>query len=90
MAGEHVHWLKNNKKSKYMTQCCLSFPLWCKAKDFQHLLDEARLLELETGIKHSLDHIIPITHRNVSGLSVPWNLRVISYSHNSAKGNKWN
>ena len=89
MNGEHVHWVEHKTKKNYIRQCVLSFPLWAKEKDFQHLLDEARLLEKKTGVKHSLDHIIPINHPYVSGLSVPWNLQVRTMHHNNCKGNSW-
>lgn len=37
----------------------------------------------------SVDHIIPLKGKNVCGLHIPINMRVVSYSQNSSKHNKW-
>jgi predicted nucleic acid-binding Zn ribbon protein len=36
-----------------------------------------------------VDHIIPVQHPYVCGLTVPWNLRVGPESCNQAKSNDW-
>ena len=41
-----------------------------------------------TGVPHAVDHVIPLQGRIVSGLHVPWNLRIITRSANSSKGNR--
>lgn len=48
-------------------------------------------LELEeiTGLKHHIDHIIPVIHSKVCGLSVPWNYQVLPQSENVRKSNKF-
>lgn len=35
----------------------------------------------------AVDHIIPIKGKNVCGLNVPWNMRVVTQSYNSQKSN---
>ena len=42
----------------------------------------------ETGIPHEVDHIHPVQSKLLCGLTVPWNLQIISATANRRKGNK--
>lgn len=65
---------------------------WCMAArrrhDFKALEWEAKFKTATTGVRHVLDHIIPIDHPCVCGLNVPWNIQIIDESRNAKKGNK--
>lgn len=50
---------------------------------------KARIMTEQTGIKYSIDHIIPLVGDNVSGLNVPWNIQVIPLLDNKIKGNRY-
>lgn len=51
---------------------------------------KAKEITEKTGIKYSIDHIIPIKGENVSGLNVAWNIQVIPLGENLRKGTKVN
>lgn len=57
-------------------------------KEIEAFYAEADRLTKKTGIKYSVDHVIPLNGKLVSGLHVPWNLQIMTLSDNSKKGNR--
>jgi transcriptional regulator with XRE-family HTH domain len=67
-------------------------PKWLYKKDLtkiKSIYEKASRKTKKTGIVHTVDHIVPILGDNVSGLHVPWNLRVITKVENDRKSNKF-
>lgn len=82
-------WAKDNpakanaKTARRKTQKLQQMPIWA---------DEAKIAQVyakaqELGL--SVDHIVPLRGKTVSGLHVHYNLQLLPHNENSAKGNKW-
>ena len=66
-------------------------PKWTlkHAVEIKSIHKERSDLDKKTGLKHHVDHIIPLTSRIVCGLDVPWNLQILTSSENTSKSNKF-
>lgn len=58
-------------------------------KEIAQIYLQSHIKTLETGITHSVDHIIPIKNKNVCGLHVPWNMQILTKVENSSKRNRF-
>jgi hypothetical protein len=64
-------------------------PKWLSAdqlEEMQGIYRRAIQLTSDTGVRHHVDHIVPLRGENVAGLHVPWNLRVVPWYENLRKG----
>lgn len=71
----------------------LQAPDWPESEKIGAMYAEARRLTKETGVRHQVDHVVPLRgvdfkrKRNVSGLHIARNLRIVSADENIKKGN---
>lgn len=66
-------------------------PLWLSNTDketIKNIYSMAAKISEETGIKHHVDHKVPLQGETVCGLHVPWNLQIITATENISKSNK--
>jgi hypothetical protein len=87
---------QNNKEkshahsAKYRANKRNAIPKWFNdsmKNEIEYLFKIAKQKTVETGIKHEVDHIVPLKGKTVSGLHVPWNLQVITQFENRSKRN---
>jgi len=66
-------------------------PKWLTSEQRMEIRLKYRLaieLSRATGVRHAVDHEVPLQGEDVCGLHVPWNLRVITQEENLKKSNK--
>lgn len=69
----------------------LATPAWLSDAQKMDIRLKYRLaieLSRRTGIRHAVDHIVPLQGAEVCGLHVPWNLEVVTQTENLKKSNK--
>jgi hypothetical protein len=87
------------KKHEYAARCLKRYteqkkrlPLWVGKEELEEMAkiyETARLKTESTGIKHHVDHIVPLQGKFVSGFHVPQNLQILTCTENSRKSNKY-
>jgi len=63
-------------------------PKWSNLNLIKHIYELAAAVTEFTGVKHEVDHIIPLKGKNVCGLHVEYNLQIIPKIDNIKKGNR--
>lgn len=89
-ARENRGW-KRSVTAKRKARIAKASPPWLskdQLKLIRGIYQRAVLMEKETGVRHEVDHIVPIAGKNVCGLHVPWNLAVLTMAENRAKSNR--
>jgi hypothetical protein len=64
-------------------------PPWADLNAIKAIYKEARMLTKSTGIKHHVDHEIPLQGKLVSGLHVNQNMRILTATENIKKNNRY-
>lgn len=64
-------------------------PPWADLNAIQAFYTEAARLTKETGIRHEVDHIVPLQGDQVCGLHHEGNLQILTRSENARKRNKF-
>lgn len=91
-------YFKNNagiakaKRARRRASMSNATPKWLNAihkAQIAEFYEIATALEMQTGIKRHVDHIIPLKANGVSGLHVPWNLQILTAQENLSKRNKY-
>lgn len=73
---------KRNAAKKHAT------PAWADLDAIREFYKEAARLTKVTGIRHEVDHIIPLQGETVCGLHVENNLQILTRSQNARKKNR--
>ncbi len=69
-------WYKLTKRKR--------IPPWVKLEDVLPIYEAAAKARY-----FAVDHIVPLSGKNVCGLHVPWNLQLLTPSENARKGNRF-
>lgn len=78
------------KTSQYRSKKLNAVPKWLSKEDvakMRSIYKSCKLISKKTGIRHEVDHIVPLNHPLVQGLHVPWNLQILTAEENKKKSN---
>jgi 5-methylcytosine-specific restriction endonuclease McrA len=73
----------------YRAQLADASPYWTDWDAISGIYEECAKRTTITEIEHVVDHIVPLNGKDVCGLHVWWNLRVITETLNCRKSNRW-
>lgn len=78
---------KNASCRARQAQKLMAVPKWTSLLELKKFYKLAKELESKTGIRHEVDHIVPLVSDLICGLHCESNLRVIPWIENRIKGN---
>lgn len=87
MAGDLPPWLARHSRQAYIVRAALATPDWRNRDAIRELERKADWLTKATGVRYVIDHVIPLQHPTVCGLTVHNNLAVITNVRNAQKSN---
>lgn len=64
-------------------------PPWVDHEAMKVVYKECIRITKETGIRHEVDHVVPLSNKRVSGLHVVHNLQIIPFKENRNKSNRF-
>lgn len=88
-------WRKENKdktcfySNRYKARKIMATAGWANFDKIMAIYQECSLLTSRTGVKHHVDHIIPLKNNIVCGLHVENNLQILTMKENLSKHNKF-
>lgn len=83
----HKHLFAARNAKRRAAKVCAT-PPWSDLPVIRGIYKQSRQITEETGVRHHVDHIVPLISPVVCGLHVSWNLRVIPAKINHIKGNR--
>ena len=81
----------NAKTAKRRSTKLNATPSWLTNEHKKEITEMYRScldISKQTGIKHHVDHIVPLKGKGVCGLHVPWNLQILTATENISKNNR--
>lgn len=82
--------LTYEKTARYKAKKKDAVPSWLSKEDISKIKSVykmCRVISKKTGIRHEVDHVVPINSNIVCGLHVPWNLQIVTSEYNKIKSN---
>lgn len=94
-SAQHAAWAKENAASRAAATAkrkaarLQATPPWADMDAIKAIYVEARRIQVETGQRMHVDHVIPLQHELVCGLHCEANLQILPGPVNEGKGNRF-